>query len=347
MNRNIKATFYYIIFFYYDLRTKIKLFLNLIVRGNSTFLGKSSKQLVLRHKQQSDQKTIILFYNSMWGQPLVTDHLDIPNNCEITTDKYRMEEASAVVFHLPSLGIMKNIPKQPGQIWVAWSMESEGLYPQLLHHNLRKFFDLTMGYRLDDDVVTLYYASELEQLAQPLSKPETKNNLVAFFSSSYYEISGRTRYVSKLMEYLKVDSYGKCLNNKAIKSDLGQSTKQQIISQYKFTIAIENALVKDYVTEKFFDPLFVGSVPIYLGAPNIDDFAPGNRCFINIRDFNSPEALAKYILELDKNDMAYEEYFLWRHKPRRQSFLNLIESQKIHPFVRLCKKVQELNKERE
>ena len=41
--------------------------------------------------------------------------------------------------------------------------------------------------------------------------------------------------------------------------------------QYLFTIAIENSLEYDYVTEKLWQPLAAGSVPIYLGAPNVDE----------------------------------------------------------------------------
>lgn len=38
-------------------------------------------------------------------------------------------------------------------------------------------------------------------------------------------------------------------------------------------MAFENVIAMDYVTEKFYDPLIAGSVLVYLGAPNIADFA--------------------------------------------------------------------------
>lgn len=41
------------------------------------------------------------------------------------------------------------------------------------------------------------------------------------------------------------------------------------VSQYKFVIAIENAKCEDYITEKLWRPLIVGSVPIYLGSPSV------------------------------------------------------------------------------
>lgn len=44
------------------------------------------------------------------------------------------------------------------------------------------------------------------------------------------------------------------------------------VAQYKFTIAFENAVCEDYITEKLWRPLTVGSIPIYLGSPSIEVF---------------------------------------------------------------------------
>ena len=79
--------------------------------------------------------------------------------------------------------------------------------------------------------------------------------------------------------------------------DNGRESKINLYKQYKFVIAFENACATDYVTEKFFDPLIAGAVPIYLGAPNINEFAPGEHCFIHANDFKSPKELADYIEE--------------------------------------------------
>lgn len=43
----------------------------------------------------------------------------------------------------------------------------------------------------------------------------------------------------------------------------------QFISRYKFIISYENSVCNDYVTEKIWRTLIVGSVPVYFGAPNI------------------------------------------------------------------------------
>lgn len=41
------------------------------------------------------------------------------------------------------------------------------------------------------------------------------------------------------------------------------------VARYKFTLAFENAVCEDYITEKLWRPLTVGSVPIYWGSPSV------------------------------------------------------------------------------
>jgi len=55
-------------------------------------------------------------------------------------------------------------------------------------------------------------------------------------------------------------------------------------------------------------------VPIYLGAPNVDEFVPPGS-YINAANFDSPADLAAYLRYLVETPQAYEEYFAWRSKP--------------------------------
>lgn len=43
----------------------------------------------------------------------------------------------------------------------------------------------------------------------------------------------------------------------------------ELVSKYKFAIAMENGVCKDYITEKLWRPLIVGTVPVTFGAPNL------------------------------------------------------------------------------
>ena len=63
----------------------------------------------------------------------------------------------------------------------------------------------------------------------------------------------------------------------------------QTIAGYKFTLAFENAVAEDYVTEKLYHPLVAGSVPVYLGAPNVGQLVPASDCYIDVNDFSGPQ----------------------------------------------------------
>jgi hypothetical protein len=159
--------------------------------------------------------------------------------------------------------------------------------------------------------------------------------------SSVYNQSGRLEYAAELMCHLDVHSYGRCLNNRALLADAGRATKLELLASYKFNLAFENAVAPDYVTEKFFDPLEAGCVPVYLGAPNIEAFAPADHCYLTTADFESPRALAEHLLRLNEDDAAYAEYLEWKKQPFRNSFLRLLDEVREDRFVRLCRKLRQ------
>ncbi len=70
--------------------------------------------------------------------------------------------------------------------------------------------------------------------------------------------------------------------------------KLATIAGYKFALCFENIEFPGYVTEKMIDCLVAGVVPIYWGAPDIQDFVPED-CFIDARKFESLTDLESYL----------------------------------------------------
>lgn len=281
----------------------------------------------------------ILIYNTMWGELPDIPAEGIPENYAITTDRSVMNEAVAVVFHIPSLNPEISIKKHNDQIWVAWSMECEYHYPIMSDSSFMERYDLNMSYNLDSDVPTPYVPYNFTELLADRSTEKKDGNVVNSFISSTYNKSGRIELLMELMSLIDVHSYGKLFQNRKVTGDNGRSFKLNTMATYKFTIAFENAVARDYVTEKFYDPMIAGSIPVYLGAPNIEDFAPGDNCFINASDWDSPKRLAQYIMEVAGDEALYRSYFEWKDRPLRQNFAALLELRKLHPFVRLCQKI--------
>ena len=155
----------------------------------------------------------------------------------------------------------------------------------------------------------------LEEKARDKSKAS-----VVYVQSSCDAPSDRDTYVQELMKYLKVDSLGACLNNKELpqeyKDPLEYANKDfyKIIANYKFTLAFENAICDDYISEKLWRPLEIGSVPIYRGSPSAQDWMPNNNSVIMVDDFPGPKELAEYIKRLDADDTAYLKYLEFKQK---------------------------------
>jgi hypothetical protein len=82
----------------------------------------------------------------------------------------------------------------------------------------------------------------------------------------------------------------------------GCDDKFKTLKDYKFTLCFENSVFPGYVTEKIFDAIFAGSVPIYYGAPDIQKYIPAG-AFIDFRDFKDYDALYSFI-----SSMTEERY---------------------------------------
>lgn len=163
------------------------------------------------------------------------------------------------------------------------------------------FFEFVKG---NNTIITTYREKE-------------KKEFCAFIASNK-KSTERIRFVQKLMKYKRVHCYGSVLYNmeekKSTLANKGNKVidrrkeKNDIIKQYKFTIAFENTRSYNYVTEKIYQPLLVGSIPIYWGAPNIADlFNP--QCYINISDFDSFDEAIEWIARVDQDNELYQSYF--------------------------------------
>jgi hypothetical protein len=91
------------------------------------------------------------------------------------------------------------------------------------------------------------------------------------------------------------------------------ASKADVLSQYTFAICFENMILKGWITEKIFDCFFTGTVPIYLGSPDITERVPPE-CFIDMRRFHSYDELRQYLKSLNAADVQ-------RYKDSARAFL--------------------------
>lgn len=78
--------------------------------------------------------------------------------------------------------------------------------------------------------------------------------------------------------------------------------KLECLQRFKFSICYENAReIPGYITEKIFDSMAAGCVPVYWGAPNIEQYVP-RECFIDRREFKTDEELVSYLLKMPASE---------------------------------------------
>lgn len=90
---------------------------------------------------------------------------------------------------------------------------------------------------------------------------------------------------------------------KVFKGEL--ETKWETLSQYDFVLCFENTALPGWLTEKLFENLRVGTIPIYWGATDISSLVPSD-CYIDMREFAGYPELRAYLKSLDRKAiMAY------------------------------------------
>ena len=290
---------------------------------------------------------LILLYNKFYDFDFERDfnlgHINIPE-VQFSQDHSKLAVADAVVFHVPGLlQAREKLPiKYPEQLWVVWSVESEAHYPLIND----ACFDIKMTYKQNADIWVHYLASYAPTFISDITTAHSNKDsdcLVASFISSTYDKSGRFDYLVELNKHITTHNYGTFLNNRELQTDSGRETKLEVFRRYKFAIAFENSICPDYVTEKFFDPFLTSTVPIYLGAPNVEKYAPGDNSFINVKDFPDPADLADLLYLAASDESLYPGFLAWKNQPISPGFLDLVSKlNSLEPqFFRLAKLVLE------
>ena len=281
----------------------------------------------------SNDTKIILFYTPFFGdKPWPTaksteEYLSKcpTKKCKITYDVRDIGKSDLVIFHVRDIlrsvtsekiqQIHKNrSPQQRMAFLTHESIVNEADLKNRLSWP-EGFFNWTISYKRESDIYYPYGAYfPLPSAERPTKIP---NYAAGKTKSVSWAVSNcgraRDKYVKKLLKYIKVDIYGGCSGRFGQNNNCPRSRNcDDIFSTYKFYLAFENSVCPDYITEKFWRTFGWNSVPITLTRDfyTPDIVPPGS--FISVQDFPSIKALAEYLLYLDKNDTAYNEYFTWK-----------------------------------
>eukprot|EP01138_Halocafeteria_seosinensis_P001553 gb/GECG01001591.1/.p1 GENE.gb/GECG01001591.1/~~gb/GECG01001591.1/.p1 ORF type:complete len:545 (+),score=95.60 gb/GECG01001591.1/:1-1635(+) len=113
----------------------------------------------------------------------------------------------------------------------------------------------------------------------------------------------------------------------------------RFLSEYKFHLITEATLEENWVAPEWSQAFAAGTVPVYMGAPNIDEFAPGPKSFINARDFSSADELWDFLNHLNQNEEEYMQYHEWKKNGLSETFEAKLHQCAHYAECRICEHV--------
>ena len=260
-------------------------------------------------------------------------------DCLVTRDRNYVHplDFDAILFYSADT-MASDVPlsRSPQQLFVIVKMENPANYP-LLNHPFEQYYNISMTYRLDSDLVWTYGVvkdAATDEIVAPLrntvwsafdnrsdvwedgERDESslgtvwrKSKSVMWVVDNCAAKSGRLEYAKELSKHIDVDIYGKCgdHNCSGLEDCFGNIAERD----YFFYLSFENALCEDFVTGTLYDALSYNVVPIVYGGADYRIFAPP-QSHINVFHYDSPEELAEYLKWLMKNPEMYKKYFLWK-----------------------------------
>jgi hypothetical protein len=226
------------------------------------------------------------------------------------------------------------------------SLEQDKYAPLLRNPNYVSRFDYVMTYNLDSHLPMItvhpHWNASVYFAAQGVPWAQKKNAVAAFVSNCRNAgAEQRLKLLEELGKHYEVHSYGRCLHNRdeppLKKGESRGEAKRRLLASYKFSLAFENAVVGDYVSEKVYDALLAGSLPLYRGARRVDDLLPSPKSVVKFSDFqDDARKLAGHLEYLASNEQAYEEYFAWKRTGDMAAFDRVLDMT-AYKYTALCR----------
>eukprot|EP00879_Flechtneria_rotunda_P008736 GHRR01009150.1.p1 GENE.GHRR01009150.1~~GHRR01009150.1.p1 ORF type:complete len:719 (+),score=143.14 GHRR01009150.1:255-2411(+) len=245
----------------------------------------------------------------------------IPLDCHITQDQSQADTADCLYYHVPSFHGKPRAKAFQHQLRIAMSLESAAYYRHLDDPQFMCMFDAEMSYRTCGQVTNWYSLEVLPFLFQPPVPFEQKNHALAYINSNCDAQSGRAEIVRQLMHLqgaqVPVHSMGRCDANTPWPA--GLPSKRQVQSRYKFCVAMENSIRHDYVTEKVWDALAAGCVPVYMGSRSALQMIPDATAVIvydpkGRGNVSTTAELDKLMHQIGSDKERYESMLAWKHR---------------------------------
>jgi len=196
----------------------------------------------------------------------------------------------------------------------------------------------------------LYWPQPFDHVLEPYWSNTERQNRIVVINGNHKPLSRENELYSKRIEAMvalskhdMVDLYGRgwerwysrssmwmpyWKNRKALMSIYKGScvSKFEVLSQYDFCLCFENMMMDGYMTEKLFDCLYAGCIPIYLGNSNITKHvAP--EIFVDASCLKNWNDLFDHMMSLTKFEIVEmrEKGRVWLEGRVMELFFNSLE----------------------
>lgn len=301
---------------------------------------KNESNAIKYHMKAFDIPLIILFWTRWFGIENFNDQFTVKNCplpseipvelmrdqvwCQYSHNRSLSNSASIVGFHVRDTSTNDLPQKLEQQDWLLLTQESPKYdymaTPDkfIADYDKLRLFDLSMTYRLDSTFPYPYMSqTQMKNILtydtpgfhdrRSISRGEAP---ILWLAHNCNAFNKREKYLEELSKYVPIDFRGPCMLNTDPFPNGGDTVG--LMKQYKFYLALENSNCFQYVSEKVYNALAAGAVPIVLGPPGSNgsgykQFVPTWNSVIYLSEYPDPKDLAKLLRQLESNETLWEE----------------------------------------
>eukprot|EP01104_Vermistella_antarctica_P010919 TRINITY_DN2967_c0_g2_i1.p1 TRINITY_DN2967_c0_g2~~TRINITY_DN2967_c0_g2_i1.p1 ORF type:complete len:923 (-),score=143.90 TRINITY_DN2967_c0_g2_i1:146-2914(-) len=160
--------------------------------------------------------------------------------------------------------------------------------------------------------------------------------------------------VRELQEWVDVHGSGAAAVNASsqdfAKHIFNVGKKVEVLKGYMFDLAAENGICAGYVTEKVYQSLAAGAIPIYRGTRDVLQIVPHPDSVILVSDYKDVKDLGRYLREVMESSELQAKHQRWRGRPEtwspafREHYDMTLRNSKISAGCHLCMSVSEMKK---
>eukprot|EP01080_Neovahlkampfia_damariscottae_P010628 gene10628-3251_t len=251
-------------------------------------------------------------------------------------EKYQYSSDGFVKLHIFPFKYKK---KCKNQMDIHYTMEKD--HP--------KGYDMYFATRTDADFYAPYSGYDFS--LKPFYSWKEKKNMTSV-ASAYISNCQVTQYdriatVKKLLNKgMKIDIFGGCFEKhltskepKHLEKLPRDDRKVKNMARYFFHLSFENGFQKGYLTEKYWQALYSGVIPIVIGANDLHYFEPSSNSVIHWKDLNNVDEIVEKVNEIVSDENKYNEMMKWKETGPSDQFLSIVDQNCLLNFCHWCHKV--------